>query len=105
MTTIQSTFEKEYPPIPKDGELKHDIYNDHDHLLLYNIKFKWNIPSIIKHLNNMKHSQNRYKFCIMLTKTPAYSLCPGNNIINEAEHCVNQTFNEMTIKKLKLVYH
>lgn len=101
LTTVQSKLEKEYPPLPRDGQLQHDIYNDHDHFLLYNIRFRWQIPSAIQQYSSLNQDPRRYKFCVMLTQKPLYSLCPGKNIINEAEHCVNQTSNEMIIKKLK----
>ncbi|KAE9554825.1 hypothetical protein FO519_001940 [Halicephalobus sp. NKZ332] len=101
ITTVQSKLEKQYPPLPRDGQLQHDIYNDHDHFLFYNIKFRWQIPSAIEQYSSLNQDPHRYKFCIMLTQKPLYTLCPGKNIINEAERCVNQTSNEMIIKKLK----
>uniref|UniRef100_A0AC34RJF1 Protein NDNF C-terminal domain-containing protein n=1 Tax=Panagrolaimus sp. JU765 TaxID=591449 RepID=A0AC34RJF1_9BILA len=100
-TTIQSNLDKQYPPLPRDGQLSHDIYNDHDDFMLYNIVFRWKMPAAIEQLNNLKHQLHRYKFCILLASKPVYNLCPGKNIINEAEHCVDQTTNHLIIKKLR----
>uniref|UniRef100_A0A7E4W6H3 NDNF_C domain-containing protein n=1 Tax=Panagrellus redivivus TaxID=6233 RepID=A0A7E4W6H3_PANRE len=101
MTTSQTLLEKQYPPLPRNSVMEHDIYNDHDHFLLYNIRFRWQIPKIIQQMNDLSQTLNRYKYCILLTKTPLYTMCPGKNVINEAEHCVNQTTNEVVVKKLK----
>uniref|UniRef100_A0AC34GRS8 Uncharacterized protein n=1 Tax=Panagrolaimus sp. ES5 TaxID=591445 RepID=A0AC34GRS8_9BILA len=101
ITTIQSRFQNQYPPLPRDGLLHHDIYNDHDKFSLYNIRFRWQMPTNIANLNGIQHSENRYKFCVMLTKKPLYTLCPGKNVINEAEHCVNQSTTQVVIEKLK----
>lgn len=101
ITTVQSRFQNQYPPLPRDGLLHHDIYNDHDRFSLYNIRFRWQIPALITNLNSVHHTQNRYKFCVMLTRKPLYTLCPGKNVINEAEHCVNQSSTEIVIQKLK----
>uniref|UniRef100_A0AC35GIP6 Protein NDNF C-terminal domain-containing protein n=1 Tax=Panagrolaimus sp. PS1159 TaxID=55785 RepID=A0AC35GIP6_9BILA len=101
ITTIQTRFENQYPPLPRDGLLHHDIYNDHDKFSLYNIRLRWQMPITIANLNSIQNSENRYKFCVMLTKKPLYTLCPGKNVINEAEHCVNQSTTQLVIEKLK----